>query len=65
MITCRECKEFLNERVGVAISNFVNGGLFYYYGKLLEVTEQYVKLKMDIGYKQINIDEIQEIKRAK
>lgn len=65
MITCSECREFLNERVGVGITNFHNGGLFYYYGELLEVTERYVKIKMDIGYKQINLDEIVEIKKAK
>jgi len=65
MITCSECKEFLNERVGIGTTNFRNGGLFYYYGQLLEVTDQYIKIRMSIGYKQINLDEIVEIKRAR
>lgn len=65
MIESSECEEFLNQRVGVGVSNFLNGGIFFYYGYLMEVTEQYIKLRMDTGYKQINLDEIIEIKRAK
>jgi len=65
MIESNECKEFLNKRVGVGVTNFENGGVFYYYGTLLEVADQYVKLKMSIGYKQINLEEIIEIKIAR
>jgi len=65
MIESSECKEFLNQRVGVGVTNFLNGGIFFYYGELLEVTNQYVKIKMDIGYKQINLVEIVEIKMAR
>jgi len=65
LIESDECNEFLNERVGVGVANFENGGIFYYYGILLEVTTQYVKIKMDIGYKQINLEEIIEIKTAR
>jgi len=65
MIESNECSEFLNERVGVGVNNFLNGGLFYYYGQLLEVTEEYVKIRMSTGYKQIQLDEIIEIKRAR
>ena len=65
MIDSNECMEFLNHRVGIGVTNFENGGIFYYYGQLLEVTDEYVKIKMDIGYKQIRLDEIIEIKRAR
>ena len=65
MIESKECREFLNQRVGIGVNNFLNGGVFYYYGELLEVTERYVKIRMSIGYKQIPLDEIIEIKRAK
>lgn len=65
MIESNECMEFLNQRVGIGVANFRNGGLFYYYGELLEVTNQYVKIKMDTGYKQVNLDEIIEIKKAR
>ena len=54
-----------HERVGVGVANFLNGGIFYYYGQLLEVTDEYAKIRMDIGYKQIRLDEIIEIKRAR
>lgn len=66
MIEKNECTEFLNEHVGIGIKNFyhADGGLFYYYGTLLQVTEEYAKLKLDkgLGYKQIDLDEIVEIK---
>ena len=65
MIESSECGEFLDERVAIGVTNFENGGIFYYYGQLLEVTNLYVKLRMDIGYKQISLDEIIEIKRAR
>jgi len=65
MIESKECNEFLDQRVGIGVTNFENGGIFYYYGILLEVTDQYVKIKMDIGYKQINLEDIIEIKTAR
>lgn len=65
IITRGECSEFLNKHIGVGIPDFKGNGVFFYYGTLLEVTDQYVKLKMDVGYKQINLDEIIEIKNAR
>jgi len=65
MIESNECDEFLNQRVGIGVANFENGGIFFYYGQLLEVTNEYAKIKMDTGYKQIPLDEIIEIKSAR
>lgn len=64
MIERNDCKEFLGERVGIGVANFITGGIFYYYGTLLEVTENFVKIKMKTGYKQINLADILEIKIA-
>ena len=65
MITCSECSEFIGKRVAVGVTDFVQGGNFYYYGVLLEVTDEYVKIRMNIGYKQILLSEIIEIKMAR
>ena len=65
MITPSECREFKGKRVAVATDNFQTGGWFAYYGYLLEVTDKFVKIKMDIGYKQIPLVEIIEIKIAR
>ena len=65
MITSSECSEFISERVAVGVVDFVHNGNFYYYGRLLEVTDEYVKIKMNVGYKQIFLKEIVEIKLAR
>lgn len=65
MIDRNECEEFLNQRVGIGVTNFLNGGVFFHYGHLLEVTDEYAKIRMDVGYKQIRLDEIIEIRTAK
>ena len=65
MITESECSEFIGKRVAVGVTDFVQGGIFYYYGILLEVTDKYVKIRMDVGYKQIFLKEIIEIKLAR
>jgi len=55
----------LSNNINDSVWSYWNEGLFYYYGDLLEVTDYFVKIKMNIGYKQINIDEIIEIKKAR
>jgi len=62
MITSSECSEFIGKRVAVGVTDFIHGGTFYYYGSLIDVTDDYVKLKMSIGYKQVFLKEIIEIK---
>jgi len=65
MIESSECKEFLFRRVGVGLPHLSDSTkIFYYYGTLLSVTTEYVKIKMRNGYKQIPLEEIIEIKLA-
>jgi len=65
MITCKECNDLLGEYVGIGVKNFHTDGIFFYYGDLLEVNSDYLKIKMTIGYKQIELSEIVEIKIAR
>ena len=65
MITCKECTDLKNKYVGIGVKNFHKNGLFFYYGDLIQVNKAYLKLKMSTGYKQIELNEIVEIKLAR
>jgi len=56
-----ECQEFLLKTVAIGVPHQTEIRPFYYYGKLLEVTKQDVKIKTTNGYKLILLDDIIEI----
>ena len=56
-----ECREFLHTLVAIGVPHQTEARPFYYYGILLEVTEEYAKIRMENGYKAIPLDEILEI----
>jgi hypothetical protein len=60
-----ECREFLHTLVAIGVPHQTEARPFYFYGLLLEVTEQYAKIRMENGYKVIPLDEILEIHETK
>jgi len=62
-----ECKRFLKQYIAVGIPHRSEDRPFFFYGKLVDVTDNYVLLerRMDIegieGYKQILLDQIIDI----
>jgi hypothetical protein len=63
MIERNECLEFLNKRVGIGVKHLtIPDRLFFYYGKLLKVNYDSVKIKIPEGYKLIFLSDIIEIK---
>jgi len=65
MIDSKECSEFRGKYVGVGIKDIhIPGKLFFYYGTLIDIDEKTVKIRLSNGYKQIFLDDIEEIKLA-
>jgi hypothetical protein len=65
MIVSKECNEFKGKYVGIGIQDIhVPGKLFFYYGTLIDIDNKSVKIKLNNGYKQIFLDDIEEIKLA-
>lgn len=61
----QECLEFLNEYVDVGTPHMFLDRPFFIKGIVLEITEQYLKLKMSDGYKMLPLENIIEIRRLK
>jgi hypothetical protein len=62
MIVYEEIRPFLGEFVDVGVAHrFIPGRLFWFYGKLIQINNDYVKLKIREGFKLVAIDDIQQI----
>lgn len=57
----KTCREFLHKIVAIGVPHQTEMRPFYFYGELLEVTDQYAKIKTMTGYRLISIDDIIEI----
>ena len=56
-------KQYINTKVGVGVENFLDPAkLFFYFGILEQVTDSYIILETDTGHKQINLDDVLEIR---
>jgi len=53
--------EFLNKEVAIGIPKRSSTIPFYFYGKLIDVGDQYITITLSNGYKSLLIDEIIEI----
>lgn len=61
-----EILEFLHKTIDIGIPRFEdNDRLFYYTGVLTEVTQEYIKLKLWDGIKQIPINDVIEIRLSR
>ena len=56
------CREYLNKRVGVGVPHWViPDKLFYYFGELVAVKDEYVIIQDVKGLRQIEIRNIRQI----
>lgn len=60
-----ECKEFLHKLVAIGVPHQTEMRPFYHYGNLLEVTNQYAKIRTVNGYKLVPLEDILEIYEQK
>ena len=60
-----ECKEFLLKTVAIGVPHKTETRPFFHYGKLLEVTQQYAKVRTANGYKIVPLEDIVEIYELK
>lgn len=65
LIGKKECLIFLHKYVSVGVPSFNLGRPFYLSGEVIEVTEDYLTVKMPNGYKQIYFEDLVEIRVAK
>ena len=61
----KECMECLTDLVDVGTKHLFLDRPFFLKGIVLEITDQYLKLKLSDGYKIIPLEDIIEIRRLK
>ena len=62
MIKKKELDLFLNKQVSIGVPHAImQGKLFFFYGKLLEVTEKEIKLQTKKGFKIVQIAQVKDV----
>lgn len=60
-MNAEEIIPFLNKYVGVGIPHWEEDRLFYYYGTITRITDDYITIVIPNGIKEIEINKIKQI----